>query len=77
MKHSTTGAMASSSRGASCTKPSKGTFRTQSHIQNGTFARVVNGLVFPQKNSILDVWLGSTYASALYPQKSAKMQLLK
>ena len=43
MKHSTTGAMTSSSLGAFCTKPSKGVFRTQSYIQNGALARIVNG----------------------------------
>ena len=34
--------MASSCRGASCTKPSKGVFRTHSYIQDGAFAKIVN-----------------------------------
>ena len=34
--------MASSSRGASYTKSSKGVFRTQSYIQDGAFAKIVN-----------------------------------
>ena len=74
MKHSTTGAMASSTRGVSCTKPSKGAFRTQSYIQNGEYLTALS--IFTKRSS-LDVWLGFKYASALYPQKSAKMQLLK
>ena len=65
--------MTSSSRGASCIKPSKGVFRTQSYIQYGDFAKIVNSFKYFWKK---DVWLGSKYTSSLYPQKSAKMQFL-
>ena len=42
--------MASSPLGVSCTKTSKGVFKTQSYIQDGAFARIVNGFkYFPQK----------------------------
>ena len=75
MKNATAGAMASSSCGASFTKPSKVVFRTRSFIQNGAFA-IIAALSIFAKSSILDVWPGPKYASALYPQKSAKMQLL-
>ena len=75
MRNATTGAMTSSSRGASCTKPSNGVFRTQSFIQNGTIAKIAALSIFA-KSSILDVWPGPKYASALYPQNSAKIQLL-
>ena len=75
MKNATTGAMASSSCGASFTKPSKVIFRTQSFIQNGAFA-IIAALGIFAKSSILDVWPGPKYASAFYPQNSAKMQLL-
>ena len=75
MKHSTTGTMARSSRGATCTKPSKGVFRTQSFIQNGAFAKIAAQSIFT-KSSILDVWPGPKYAPAFYPQNSAKKQLL-
>ena len=67
--------MASSSRGAFCTKPSKEVFRTQSFIQNGAFAKIAALSTF-EKSSILDVWPGPGYASTLYPQNSTKMQLL-
>ena len=67
--------MASSSRRESCTKPSKGVFKTQSFIQNGDFAKIVALSIFA-KSSILDVSPGAKYASALYAQNSAKMQLL-
>ena len=67
--------MASSSRRESCTKPSKGVFKTQLLIQNGAFAKIVALSIFA-KSSILDVSPGPKYASALYPQNSAKMQLL-
>ena len=43
VKLSTTGATAGSSRGASCTKPSKGVFRTQPYIQDVAFAEKVHG----------------------------------
>ena len=75
MKNATTGAMAISSCEAFCTKPSKVVFRTQSFIQNGAFAIIATLSIFA-KSSILDVWPGPKYASALYPQNSAKMQLL-
>ena len=71
---STTGAMASSFRVTSYTKPSKGVFRTQSYIQDRPFAEIVNGLKYFR--SILDVSLEPKYASAFYPRKSAKMELL-
>ena len=43
--------MASSSRGASCTKPSKGVFRTQLFIQDGAFAKIVNGFKYFRKKA--------------------------
>ena len=38
--------MASSSLGVSCKKPSKDVFRTQPYIQDGAFARAVNGFKY-------------------------------
>ena len=76
VKLSTTGAMVSSSRGASCTQPLKGVFRAQSYIHDEAFARIVKGFKCFRKSSILDIWLGSRYDSTPYPQKSVKMQLL-
>ena len=74
IQHSTTGPMANSFRVASCTKPSKSVFRTQSYIQDGAFAEIVNCLKYSR--SILDVSVEPEYAYAVYPRKSAKMQLL-
>ena len=50
-KQSTTGAMASSYRGESCTKPSKGVFRTQSKIQDGPFVKIVDGVKYLRKRT--------------------------
>ena len=55
IQHSTTEPMASSFRVTSYTKPSKGACRTQSYIQDGAFAEIVNGLKY--FCSILDVSL--------------------
>ena len=41
--------MASSFREASCTKPSKDVFRTQSYIQDQTFAKTINGFEYFRK----------------------------
>ena len=68
--------MASSSHGAYCKKLSKRVFGTLSYIQYGAFAKNVNGFKYFCKKLVLDVLLVSKYASALYPQKYAKIQLL-
>ena len=74
MQHST---IASSFRGASCTKPCKDVFRTQSYIQDRAFAKIVNGFTFFR--SIFDVWLGPNCLNdfTLYPQMSLKMLTFK
>ena len=43
--------MACSLRGEWCTKPSKGVFRTQSYIQDGAFAKRVNGFEYFRKKA--------------------------
>ena len=45
-KHFLTGAMASSFRGAFCTKRSKGVFGTQSYIKDGVYAKKINGFKY-------------------------------
>ena len=46
----------------------RGIFRTQSYIYDGVFLQkqsiVFSRKLFSQKSSIVDVWLGSKYASA-------------
>ena len=46
----------------------RGVFRTQSYIYDGVFLQkqstVFGRQLFPQKSSIVDVWLGSKCASA-------------
>ena len=49
---------------------------SQSSIRKtGAFAKIAALSIFAE-SSILDVWPSLKYASALYPQDSAKMQLL-
>ena len=44
--------MASFSRGASCTKPSKDVFRTQTYIQDEAFAKIVYSFKYFRKNAL-------------------------
>ena len=77
VKHSTTGAVASSSRGASCTKPFKGVFRAHSYIQDGPLVKMLTALSIITKEPhlrCLTAW--SKYASALYRKSLQKKQFL-
>ena len=49
--------MASSSSGASCPKPSKGVFRTQSYIKDGAFVKIVGGCIFAKELHFRCFWL--------------------
>ena len=55
-KHSTTGAMTSSSQGESCTKPSKDVLRTQSYMQHEAFAKIVNGFQYLSKKAPFEMF---------------------